>query len=470
MKEIRFLQVLHELKMSEKNRLVKFLMSPYCTPNQKLIEFYQALPLHSLDDFMLSEIEKKSIWSALYPSKKYSDVSWRKLCHDLIEAIYLFFKFQALQSDVLQGELALLSYFNEHKLEATRQAVVHGSSRLFSQHKSPASHFHLKSMQRERLIYDIEEYEQQIESPSNLQALHESLDLFYISEKIKQIVAVQSRRGFINIPISIRFEAELINWIEGQDLQNLPEIGTYYLIYRLKLGAESYDLVKPRLIQNLEILTAEDSIGVVKEIINYCVAMLNQGQSQFSQETLEWYQYGLRKRVIFPEDRFNRGDFMNIVMAGIRTKSFDWTQRFIEDYQLIIPKETKKDIVTFSYARLFFNQKKLDQVIEKLRDVEFQELTYNLDARVLLLATYYEADELQAMHSLADAFRTFLSRHEKDILPATKSRYSNFIKFIKKLSRTRFQDKSAKIKLIEEIQASPGVINPAWLLEKARLL
>ena len=105
-------------------------------------------------------------------------------------------------------------------------------------------------------------------------------------------------------------------------------------------------------------------------------------------------------------------------------------------------------------------------VIEKLQDVEFAELTYNLDSKVLLLATYFEVEEWPAMASLADSFRTFLNRHEKDITVAKKLRYSNFIKYIKKLSKVKYQDKAATQRLLKEIQESEGVVNQGWLIEK----
>ena len=72
------------------------------------------------------------------------------------------------------------------------------------------------------------------------------------------------------------------------------------------------------------------------------------------------------------------------------------------------------------------------------------------------------------MISLADSYRTFLNRHEKDITKAKQLRYLNFIKFIKKLSRVKYQDKKSKEKLIEDIQSTDGVVNKAWLTEKAK--
>lgn len=188
---------------------------------------------------------------------------------------------------------------------------------------------------------------------------------------------------------------------------------------------------------------------------------------KFGSEQLQWYKYGLKHDLIFPLKSFHPGHFLNIVILGIRTKEFIWTENFIEEYQKIIPLDQKHTLVTFSQARLYFNQHKFDLVIEKLQDVEFAELTYNLDSKVLLLATYFEVEEWPAMASLADSFRTFLNRHEKDITAAKKLRYANFIKFVKRLSKVKYQDKAAKLKVILDIKSTEGVVNQGWLIEKA---
>ena len=76
-------------------------------------------------------------------------------------------------------------------------------------------------------------------------------------------------------------------------------------------------------------------------------------------------------------------------------------------------------------------------------------------------------EEWPALVSLTDSFRTFLNRHEKDITAAKKLRYSNFIKFVKRLSKVKYQDQAAKTKVIADIKSTEGVVNQGWLIEKA---
>ena len=320
------------------------------------------------------------------------------------EALGNFFTFEQIDHNQLLEENLLLEYLYEHKLESMYKSVAQSAQSSFERNKNLSSEYHLQRFQLERNLYDLLEYDINMESQSNQETIHHYLDLFYISEKTKQLVNAATRRHDFNLPIFIKLEEEVIDIIEKNNFQQYPEIDIYYRIYQLKRNANTeagYKELKLKLYENILKFPLDDAVDIFKEIINYCIFQYNQGLNLFVHEALEWYKYGLKFDLTFPQDKFHPGHFLNIVLFGIRTKEFTWTENFIEEYQKIIPPDQKHTLVTFSLARLYFNQKKFDQVIEKLRDVEFDELTYNLDSKVLLLATYFEVEEWPALVSLA---------------------------------------------------------------------
>ncbi|MBL0109789.1 MAG: hypothetical protein IPP42_02555 [Saprospiraceae bacterium] len=469
MKELKFLRVLSQLSKPELQKFKKFLDSPYCNSNPILSLLFSAVV--SVETGSVNEsVDKSNVWKQLYAEKEFNDPKWRKTCNDLLTALQKFFTFEQIDHNELLEENLLLEYLYEHKLESMYKSVAQSAQSSFERNKNLSSEYHLQRFQLERNLYDLLEYDINMESQSNQETIHHYLDLFYISEKTKQLVNAATRRHDFNLPIFIKLEEEVIDIIEKNNFQQYPEIDIYYRIYQLKRNANTeagYKELKLKLYENILKFPLDDAVDIFKEIINYCIFQYNQGLNLFVREALEWYKYGLKFDLTFPQDKFHPGHFLNIVLFGIRTKEFTWTENFIEEYQKIIPPDQKHTLVTFSLARLYFNQKKFDQVIEKLRDVEFDELTYNLDSKVLLLATYFEVEEWPALVSLADSFRTFLNRHEKDITAAKKLRYSNFIKFVKRLSKVKYQDQAAKTKVIADIKSTEGVVNQGWLIEKA---
>ena len=83
----------------------------------------------------------------------------------------------------------------------------------------------------------------------------------------------------------------------------------------------------------------------------------------------------------------------------------------------------------------------------------------------MLLATYYETDEIEPLFSLFESFRTFLNRHKK--FPANRRQnYLNLIKFTKKLTKLADRDKKGIQKLKEEVEATKNIASRNWLLEK----
>ncbi|MCU0391342.1 MAG: hypothetical protein MUE81_09515 [Thermoflexibacter sp.] len=102
-----------------------------------------------------------------------------------------------------------------------------------------------------------------------------------------------------------------------------------------------------------------------------------------------------------------------------------------------------------------------------MRTVEYEDFTYNLNSKTMLLSTYYEMDELEPLYSLMDSFRTYINRH-KDFSLAKRVGYNLLIKFTKQLTKIIPGDKKALEKLKKEVaEAEPkGIASYDWLKEK----
>ena len=83
----------------------------------------------------------------------------------------------------------------------------------------------------------------------------------------------------------------------------------------------------------------------------------------------------------------------------------------------------------------------------------------------MLITSYYELDEIEALFSLMDSFRVFLNR-QKDLTTNRKQRFLNFIKFTRKMANSFQKDKKVIEKLKIEVQNEKEVSGKSWLLEK----
>jgi hypothetical protein len=155
-----------------------------------------------------------------------------------------------------------------------------------------------------------------------------------------------------------------------------------------------------------------------------------------------------------------------MVVAALKLNKVGWVKTFIQEYKTKLPEESRENAFSYNMAKLYFHQDRYDDVISLLNTVEYEEVSYYLGAKTLLIRTYYETDEIDALDSLLESFRTYIGRHDK-ISVQRKQNYKDFISFIRKLSRVIPGDQKAIKKIREEFDKSEGIVSTdEWLKEK----
>ena len=102
--------------------------------------------------------------------------------------------------------------------------------------------------------------------------------------------------------------------------------------------------------------------------------------------------------------------------------------------------------------------------MDLLNSVEYTDLTYNLNAKVLLIATYYELDEIDALESSLSSFKTYIYR--KDIVSEDRRKlYNNYVSFLQKIIQNQ-GNQSKLIKLRQDVEQVKNIASKPWLLEK----
>jgi len=104
-----------------------------------------------------------------------------------------------------------------------------------------------------------------------------------------------------------------------------------------------------------------------------------------------------------------------------------------------------------------------------LYKVSYEDVWYNINAKTLQIASYYELDEFDALESLLQAFKMYI-RREKSLSSDRKIHYLNLIKFTSALMKINTKEQLKVLKLKEEILATKGVVSKPWLLEKVEAM
>ncbi|NOT35741.1 MAG: hypothetical protein HOP11_00005 [Saprospiraceae bacterium] len=119
--------------------------------------------------------------------------------------------------------------------------------------------------------------------------------------------------------------------------------------------------------------------------------------------------------------------------------------------------------MTFNNATLLFSKRKFKDVLELLQKVQYEEIFYALGSKAMILSSYFELDEVNALNSFIDSFKLYLQRN-KEISKLQKSYYLSLIYFTKQLLIANKTKKQLLLLKTELSNSSP--VGKEWLLEK----
>ena len=114
-------------------------------------------------------------------------------------------------------------------------------------------------------------------------------------------------------------------------------------------------------------------------------------------------------------------------------------------------------------AYLYFQEGNYAEAMPLLQQVQFRDTLNNLDSRRLLLRSYYELGEFDALDSLLDSFSTCLRRQKR--LSYHRKNYQNLIRVVRKMLRSNLVEKSVRARLYDDVRGTPVIAEREWLLE-----
>ena len=451
----------------------RFLESPYFNNSSELVKlFLEILRLQEKN----KPLDKIKLWKKAVGNKPYSDLRFRKYCSDLSKLMERFLAQQAFDDDEVQQKIFLLKRINQKDEKANklaRTAITTIEKDMEEQPYRDSTYF-MNQFLLQKSFYDYFDYETKRGEQSNLNEISEYLDLMYFSEKLRISCEVIQRRNFKVGDYSSAFTLELEKHIIQADLlERSPAVNLYYQIHKMwtEIGNEEHYF------KLISLIKSSASLFPPKKAINdfyttaqnYCVNKINSGKRKFLNELFELFKLQIEQELLLTDGKLNPWYFRNIIVVALRLGEYDWVEDFINRFKDDLPESHKENAVTYNMAQLYFYQKRYDKVLEQLRFVEYDDISYNLNSKAMLIATYYELDELDLLDSHLDTFNTFIKRR-RDLTEGRKAPYKALIRFTKKMTRLIPKDTKAIDKLRVEIKAHPNIANVAWLLEKIKEL
>ncbi len=466
MQNTKVYSILQYFDRYQQNRLRKYITSPYFNKHPVLIELFE-LFIHYINKPGLPHLDKEEIWKKLTPDKPFDDVRFRKLLSELLKLVESYLAQQVYEENPLHQATYLIEAVGNLKMEKLYSSSMRTARRLSKQQLFKPANYYFYQYQIESNFYDLQNSELRRESITNYEAIINNLDSFFLAEKLRWYTSILSRKSFVTYDYNLLFIDEIIDHLKKYNYEKIPPVAIYYQIYltQKETEIEEHYFKLKNLIEKYSLLfPINEANEIYSHAINYCISKVNQGNDKFLYEFLDINEDLLQKELLI-DGELSPWKFQNIVTIALRVGRFDWTNTFIHTYKNTLPDIYRENAVTFNLARLYFYQKEHDKVLSLLQTVEYEDIGYNLNSKAMLLGTYYELDEIEALYTFTDTFRVFLGRN-KNITPKRKRSYLNLIKYVRKLTKLMPGDKKAVQTLKKEIEQASEVNSKKWLNEK----
>jgi len=464
MKSTKVYQLLNELSKKEVKAFKKFLNSPYFNTTDAMIDLAEVIfTLISTDD----DLTKEEVWHAIGENRQYGNTRFRKYCSDLSKLVERFLAQHEYDGNPLRSAAYLLRTVSSRRLENLYNSSLKTARRLSNVENEKGIDFLYDA-------YQIERYHQVILEAGNrtqrlnVESILKTLDKFYIAQKLWSYMTAMSQKRIVNLEYDLLFIDEILDHIEENPYPDTPQIRILYLVAKLYQSNDSqyFPELKSLLIEHINLFPASEYNIIFRSTLNFLIGWANEGKKEFLRPLFELYRYAINEEFFFLEGGFNPWIFKTIVHVALRLEEFIWCQEFIEEYARRLPQESRENAMQFNMARLHWYQKNHDEVISLLNQVEFDDFSYNLSSKAMLLATYYEIDEVEVLFSFLESFNAFLKRNTAKLPEKRRENYLNLIKYTRILSKLTRRDKEKLQLLKEEINNKANLGDKRWLLEK----
>lgn len=474
------IRLLHSFERREMTRFREFACSPYFNKHEGV----RALVCYLSDifpGFNAQNCRREVVFQAVFPGQPHEQGKLALIFTYTMRLAEYFLKIEkAATEDELEDTL-LLEQLREKKQFKLYERRLAKTEKAQGEGSTGDSSWYYRQY---RLANEADQYFNTISerrTDDSLQRKQHFLDRFYLAEKLRDACEMQVRSRILKVSYSDPMQEKALAFADAhiKELEKEPAIAMYYWLYRMvsKPAPANYFQALSALERHQAALPTAEQKAIYNYLQNFCIQKINEGEARFLAEVFELYKAQLGRELLLENGYLSEWHYKNIVTTGIRLREMNWVRAFIENYREKLPEEARENAYRFNLASYFYAARQYDEVLRLLIQVEYRDLRYSLGAKALLLRTYYDLDEYEALSSLADSFKQYLHRNRL-MADVRREGYHNLFKLTRRAAGLRAnigyysKEKSRKelLKLRESINKAGAIFNKSWLLEKVESL
>lgn len=433
-------QLLKLLKESEPREFLKWLQSPWCNRNQKLVPLYQILRKHS-PQFSSIKLTKQSIFSELYVGQTYNDKIMRNLLGELSSQIRQFLVIKQLRKDTRDFHKGLISLYAQR---ASTKWFIKKSNTFLQDIETTIPRSWEDILDRvlinERLYFSPQTIFRQQELSKPLDDAEAALDEFYLLGKLRILIEkLEREKKFTQSPTTVNsvIDRSFLTPTAIEQIIRHPVMKLYYE----RLQTEKlppllrFKAVEQTFWEEVDQLSKKDLRILLLYLINDASRLSQTGDTVILNKALALYKFAIDRKVVYQQDMITESTFLNIVSLAAGLKDFDFLTTFLETHLPCLPEIFVRDARIWSKARIALEVNEFEDCIAALKDEKFDHFVFTYRSRLLLLQAYFEQSMID--DSYFPLFKNYCHRTENNFRNEKRLSSSRKVAIIKFVQYTR---------------------------------
>lgn len=427
-----------------------------------------------LNEYLLTNLDKPSpkileaerLYEATFPGTTYDNGALRHVMSYLLELLRQFLAWMEWRADDAAQEQAMIRALRNRGMDKLfEQSLGKVETRnLRAPLRDARHHFNQYRLHHEKLE---REARHERSARLNLQPLPDELTAFYVAEMLRHACSSLMHQAVSGQHYQMQLLDAILDVAAHAELLQSPAVAVYYQAYRMLQSPEDgapFEALKKLLLEHEHRFEPEEMRGLYLMAINGCIRRMNAGKRAYIREAFEVYRAALERNFLTENGFLSSFTYKNIIRIGAALGENEWTENFIETQQASLHPRERDNTYLYNRAFLFFQKGDFTRAMPLLQQVEFDDPLNYLHARRMLVRSYYELGELDALESLLQSFITYLQRRKN--LGYHLELNLHFARFTQRLLKIPAGDTSAKTTLRKEIEAAVHLAEREWLLEK----
>lgn len=468
MNKSKLISLLITLDKKELKDFDDFINSPFFNKNEIPVKLFGIIKKYH-PEYDSQKVAMEVIFPKLFPTHTYEEQRLRYAMTDLTRLLESYLTYLEFEKKEHYKNYLLMSAFDKRGQDKYFRNVYDSDKAELEKENIKDVDFYFNRYLLEEKAYQHFLGKGQNISGSSIQQAVDNLDLFYLSNKLRYSCILLSRQNILHEDFSNKMLEQVQTYLDENNFDHIPAIAIYHLILKTLLSKDDESNYKKLVIlirKNLLTFSKDELQDMFSALLNFCIHQINSGNQNYLSELWEHYKFMIKNEIIFDHGFISPHEFKNIVVVGLRMNAVEWIEDFLNSYKENIQPEFRENTYTYNLAFLYNYKKEYGKALKLLQTAEFKDVYYHLDAKALLLRTYFELEETEPFFSLVDAFQVYLKRN-KIISEYQRTIYQNLVKYAKKLMQIKSGNSHTTVEEIsKELELTKQVANLQWLTQK----